>query len=157
MGQVLHSDDWAAASRLESAKLGELGYTSICLAPGEATPGHSHTLVEELTVFRAGSGQIEIENDCYEVCAGSVSVVPAGEYHRIRNVGDTNLEAVIVFNSNIDRKKVALKNRKEHFGLSETKKGKKAQRKAVDKTRAAIKSMNAKIRSLEAELSALDS
>ena len=148
MGQVLHTDDWVAASRIKDAALGELGYTSICLAPGESTPGHSHTLVEELTVFQSGSGQIEIENDCFEVCAGSVSVVPAGEFHCIRNVGDTNLQAVIVFNSNIDRDAVALKSREEHFGKKAPGKGKKRRAKiaAIEATMAQLEQQLAELK-----------
>ena len=115
MGQVLHTDDWNAANRIKSAKLDELGYVAICLAPGEESAGHSHTLVEEVTIFKSGTGQIEIEDQCYEVCAGSVSIVPAGEFHCIKNTGSENLEAVIVFNSNIDRDQVVLKTREEHF------------------------------------------
>jgi mannose-6-phosphate isomerase-like protein (cupin superfamily) len=122
MGQVLQTTDWNAANRVRQARLGELGFTAFCLAPGESTAGHSHTLVEELTIFQAGEGQIEIEDQCHPVCAGSVSVVPAGQFHCITNTGTENLEGVIVFNRNVNRKKVKLKNRKEHFGKKKAKK-----------------------------------
>ena len=115
MQQVLSAEDFAAARAVSSVSLKELGFAPVCMAPGEANAGHSHTLVEEVLIVQAGMGQIQIENDTYDVCAGSVAVVPAGKFHALCNTGKDNLEGVIIFNRNVDRKKVVLKSRKQHF------------------------------------------
>jgi len=87
----------------------------VCMAPGESNAGHSHTLVEEVLVVHRGKGQIQIEDEVFDLCKGSVAVVPAGQFHALCNTGKKNLEGVILFNSNIDRKAVVLKSREEHF------------------------------------------
>ena len=116
MGTVLDVADFAAARAVRSATLEELGVAPICMAPGEEDAGHSHTLVEEVVVVQRGEGRIQIENETFDLCAGSVAVVPAGHFHAMCNPGKENFEAVAIFNSNVDRAAVVLKTREEHFG-----------------------------------------
>ena len=116
MEQVLNTADFAAARAVSSAKLKELGFAPVCMEPGAENPGHSHTLVEEILIVQKGTGKIQIENDTFDLCAGSVAIVPAGRFHSVCNTGSENLEGFTVFNSNFDRKKVVLKSRKQHFG-----------------------------------------
>jgi quercetin dioxygenase-like cupin family protein len=116
MEQVLNAADFASARAVRSAKLDELGFVPVCMAPGVEAPGHSHTLVEEIVIVQKGTGKIQIENDTFDLCPGSVAFVPAGRFHALCNTGPENLETVTIFNSNVDRKKVVLKSRKQHFG-----------------------------------------
>lgn len=116
MGTVLNSSDFAAARAVRSATLKELGVAPICMAPGQEDPGHSHTVVEEVVIVQKGEGRIQIENDTYDLCPGSVAVVPAGQFHAMCNVGTEDFEAVAIFNANVDRDAVVLKTREEHFG-----------------------------------------
>ena len=115
MASVLHAKDFAAAQAVRQAKLDKLGFAPVCMAPGDATPGHSHTLVEEVLIVTSGSGQIQIEDETFDICAGSVAMVPAGKFHAMCNTGTENLEGTIIFNSDINRKKVVLKTREQHF------------------------------------------
>ncbi len=115
MEQVLTPSDFAAARAVGSIKLKELGVVPVCMAPGAENPGHSHTLVEEILIVHEGTGKIQIENDTYDLCAGSVAVVPAGRFHAVCNTGPGNLEGVTIFNKNVDPKNVVLKSRKKHF------------------------------------------
>ena len=115
MEQVLTPADFAAARAVSSIKLDELGVAPVCMAPGEESPGHSHTIVEEILIVRQGTGKFQIENDTHELCAGSVAVVPAGKFHAVCNTGSENLEGVTIFNKNFDSKKVVLKSREQHF------------------------------------------
>lgn len=119
MGTVLNATDFAAARAVRSSKLDELGVAPVCMPPGAEDAGHSHTAVEEVVIVQSGEGKIQIENETHDLCAGSVAVVPAGQFHAMCNTGSTNLEAVIIFNSNVDRKKVVLKSRAEHFGIAD--------------------------------------
>ena len=115
MEQVLTPADFAAARAVSSIKLDELGVAPVCMAPGEESPGHSHTIVEEILIVRQGTGKIQIENDTHDLCAGSVAVIPAGKFHAVCNTGSENLEGITIFNKNFDSKKVVLKTREQHF------------------------------------------
>jgi mannose-6-phosphate isomerase-like protein (cupin superfamily) len=144
MQTVLNSTDFEAARAVRSAKLNELGFVAVCMAPGEANKGHSHTIVEEMLIVQKGNGQIQIENDTFDLCPGSVAIVPAGKFHAVCNTGSENLEAVTVFNSNFDRKKVVLKSREEHFPA------KKAS--AKDKLKDELKALKKKNKKLKQKL-----
>ena len=119
MGYVLSNTDFSGARNVQSAKLDELGVVPVCMAPGEANEGHSHTLVEEVLIVHKGEGQIQIENDTFDLAPGSVAMVPAGQFHAMCNTGSVNLEGVILFNSNVERSEVELKTREQHFPQSE--------------------------------------
>ena len=116
MGYVLTDADFESARSVEAAKLDELGFVPVCMAPGEVNDGHSHTLVEEVWVVQDGEGQFQIDKETFDVCTGSVVMVPAGQFHAICNTGKQNLRASVLFNTNVDRDAVVLKTREEHFG-----------------------------------------
>ncbi|MFT5389991.1 MAG: quercetin dioxygenase-like cupin family protein [Gammaproteobacteria bacterium] len=119
MGSVLSSKDFEAARKLKEATLTELAVVPVCVAPGAEIFGHSHNMIEEVVIVHKGKGKIQIENETSDVCAGSVAVIPAGQFHALCNTGKKNLEATVVYNSNVNREKVKLRNRAEHFGGSE--------------------------------------
>ena len=112
---VLNSADFAAARVVRSTSLEELGVVPIRMAPGEEDAGHSHTLVEEVVVVQSGEGRIQIENETFDLRAGYVAVVPAGQFHAMRNTGEVDFEAIAIFNANVEGKAVVLKTREEHF------------------------------------------
>ena len=136
MEQVLTPQDFAAARAVKSIKLDALGFVPVCMAPGDENPGHSHTLVEEILIVQKGTGKIQIEDDTYDLCPGSVAIVPAGRFHAVCNTGSENLEGVTIFNRDVDVKKVVLKSRKQHF---------KKQAKADDELKA-LKKANRKLK-----------
>jgi mannose-6-phosphate isomerase-like protein (cupin superfamily) len=115
MGTVLNTAALTAMRNAKVAALGELGIAPICVAPGKEALAHSHNLIEEVIIVHKGKGKVQIEDEVFDVCAGSVAVIPAGQFHSICNVGRKNLEATAIFNANVDRSNVVLKNRKEHF------------------------------------------
>ena len=115
MQTVLNSSDFEAARAVRAANLNELGFVPVCMAPGKANAGHSHTIVEEMLIVQKGRGQIQIEETTFDLQPGSVAIVPAGKFHAVCNTGNENLEGITIFNANFDRKKVVLKNREEHF------------------------------------------
>ena len=116
MGQVWQATDRVAEGIIMDTGLSEVGIAPACLEPGERASSHSHTLVDEINYITSGMGEIDIEGDTFPVCAGSVAVIPAGQFHELRNTGKENLEFVAVFNSNVDPKEVVLKDREAHFG-----------------------------------------
>ena len=116
MGTVLNTAELLSARNVKSAELKELGVAAICIPPSEEGLAHSHTLIEEVVIVHKGKGAIQIEDETFELRAGSIAVVPAGKFHALSNTGKKNFEATAIFNSNVDRSKVQLKNRAEHFG-----------------------------------------
>ena len=140
MTQVLNPEDFAAARAVRSARLIELGFVPVCMAPGAANAGHSHTLVEEILIVRSGTGQIQIEEEVLELRPGSVAVVPAGKFHAVCNTGSQDLEGVTIFNKNVDTDAVVLKSRKQHF-----KKQADAQQSLTDELKA-LKKANKKLK-----------
>ena len=145
MGTVLTPADFAAARAVRSASLTELGVAPICMAPGQEDPGHSHTLVEEVVIVQSGEGRIQIEDDTYDLCAGSVAVVPAGQFHALCNTGKEEFEAVAIFNANVDRKAVVLKSREEHFGEA-------TEEMDVDAVKAELSELGKTVRRLQRQL-----
>ena len=62
-----------------------IGMTANALAPGEeAGYWHTHSRLEELYVFLAGSGQMAIDDDVIEVSAGTVVRVGQGAWRNWR-------------------------------------------------------------------------
>lgn len=68
------------------------------LHPTKQTRGHSHPGLEEVYVFYAGKGRIQIDDDFYEVGQGSIYMIPDGAFHRVYNdCPDTDLVFVAIF------------------------------------------------------------
>lgn len=153
MGQVYHGFEGVEEEVLPGTNLAELGVVPLCVAPGVTCVEHSHDLVEEVMIVKAGQGEVEIEDQCHQVCAGSVAVVAAGEFHAIRNTGDDNLEMVVVFNSGVDLSAVKLKTREEHFG-TQSRVG-SAERAALAELKSAAASMTELLGEVRDELVAL--
>lgn len=152
MGTVLTADHFAGARAVQSATLKELGVAPICMAPGEEDSGHSHTVVEEIVIVQKGEGRIQIENETYDLCPGSVAVVPAGQFHAMCNPGKENFEAVAIFNSNFDRDAVVLKTREEHFDDDSA--AKEGDEMDVDALKAELSELGKTVRKLQRQLSA---
>jgi len=119
MAQVWQATDRVGEGIISDTELHQVGIASGCIEPGGKANGHSHTLVEELNIFKSGSGRIQIEDKSYDVCEGSVAVIKPGEFHEISNNGDVNLEYVAVFNSDVEADKIDFKKRAEHFASSD--------------------------------------
>ena len=153
MGTVLTSTDFAGARAVQSATLKELGVAPICMAPGEEDAGHSHTIVEEIVIVQKGEGRIQIENETYDLCPGSVAVVPAGQFHAMCNPGKENFEAVAIFNSNFEREAVVLKTRDEHFGKA-GEEGEQSDEMDADALKAELSELGKTVRKLQRQLAA---
>lgn len=94
--------------------LGTLAMEARSLLPGGVSCSHSHDLIEEICMFKAGTGRIQIGEDFFDAGAGLVAVINAGEFHEISNTGDDHLEYVSFFNTNVDLTTVRLKTRDQH-------------------------------------------
>lgn len=66
------------------------------LAPGGATPPHSHPC-EEIVLCLAGRGDVHIDGVPHAFCAEQTVLLPANVPHQIFNVGPQPLETAAVF------------------------------------------------------------
>jgi mannose-6-phosphate isomerase-like protein (cupin superfamily) len=53
------------------------------LGPGQATTRHYHRRSEEIYLFTAGGGRLEIDGDVREVEVGDAALIPPGAWHEL--------------------------------------------------------------------------
>lgn len=66
------------------------------LAPGGATPPHSHDC-DEVVLCQSGEGEVHSEGQVQRFGAGSVVSLPRGRVHQIFNAGGQALEITGIF------------------------------------------------------------
>jgi len=59
-------------------------------------PFHSHLAQWEFFLVRAGTGTVRVGDETYAVKAGDFFVHPPGEPHQVTNIGETDLEVLII-------------------------------------------------------------
>jgi mannose-6-phosphate isomerase-like protein (cupin superfamily) len=58
------------------------------LGPGQGTERHYHARSEEIYVFLAGGGEMEVEGKGGAVAEGDAVLIPAGAWHSVRAGAD---------------------------------------------------------------------
>ena len=66
------------------------------LAPGAATPPHSHDC-DEVVLCQSGWGELHIDGEVHRFGPDSTVVLPRGRQHQLFSVGPTPLEIVGLF------------------------------------------------------------
>jgi mannose-6-phosphate isomerase-like protein (cupin superfamily) len=66
------------------------------VAPGAATPPHSHDC-EELVLCSAGRGELHIDGEVHPFGADQTLAIPRGKLHQIFNTGPMPLETIGIF------------------------------------------------------------
>ena len=67
------------------------------LPPGCDIGAEVHDDRDQFFRFEAGRGQVDIDDNCYDVADGSAIIVPAGARHNVRNVGDQPLQLYTLY------------------------------------------------------------
>lgn len=67
------------------------------LQPGEEIGAEIHTDRDQFFRFEEGSGQVDIDHNCYNVGDGTGIIVPAGSRHNVRNIGDAPLKLYTLY------------------------------------------------------------
>lgn len=88
---IAHSTWAGAADGLNSLSLWRQ-----TLAPGAATPPHSHDC-DEVVLCLGGWGEVHIDGQAHRFGADTTLVLPQGVPHQVFNVGPTPLEVVGIF------------------------------------------------------------
>lgn len=83
---------WAGASD----GLTQLSVWRQTLAPGAATPPHSHSC-DEVVLCHAGAGELHIDGQVQRFGAGQSVVLPREKLHQLFSVGSTPLELTGIF------------------------------------------------------------
>ncbi len=63
---------------------------------GGASPTHVEPWAHVFYVL-SGNGEVTVEDETKEVCAGSVSPIAAGQPHSFRNTGEDPLEMLVIY------------------------------------------------------------
>ena len=85
-------------SVIDNLKLNKLVLSQIILHSGQETKGHFHNGVEEVYFFQFGQGKMRVGNEFVDVRAGSIVLVPDGQFHRVINTGLSDLIFHTVYN-----------------------------------------------------------
>jgi mannose-6-phosphate isomerase-like protein (cupin superfamily) len=67
------------------------------LQPGEEIGAEVHTDRDQFFRFEEGRGQVDIDDNTYDVEDGSGVIVPAGARHNVRNTGDGPLKLYTLY------------------------------------------------------------
>lgn len=67
------------------------------LRPGEEIGAEVHEDRDQFFRFEEGYGQVDIDDNTYEVEDGSGVIVPAGARHNVRNTGDAPLKLYTLY------------------------------------------------------------
>ncbi len=67
------------------------------LQPGEEIGAEVHEDRDQFFRFEEGRGQVDIDDNCYDVTDGSGVIVPAGTRHNVRNTGDVPLKLYTLY------------------------------------------------------------
>jgi len=63
---------------------------------GKAFERHYHEDMQEVFVIVHGTAEITIEQEMEAVCPGDAVVIPAGSIHTMKNIGQDNVEYVVI-------------------------------------------------------------
>lgn len=90
-------------SVIDNLKLDKLVLSQIVLHKNQETRGHVHDGCEEVYFFQFGMGKMIIGTEVANVTAGSIVLVPDGQFHRVINTGRSDLVFHTVYNKTQNR------------------------------------------------------
>ena len=82
-GKLVKSNDTYKV--IDNTMLNNLVVSKTVLHPTKQTTGHSHAGQEEVYHFIHGHGQMQLDDDAFEVRAGDVVLIHDGVFHRVFN------------------------------------------------------------------------
>jgi mannose-6-phosphate isomerase-like protein (cupin superfamily) len=94
-GEVVKQDDRYIVK--DNAELNNLVVSSTRLNANKSTTGHRHAGQEEVYIFVKGNGQMELDHEIFNVCAGDTVLIKDNVFHKVYNNSDFMLEFICVF------------------------------------------------------------
>ena len=90
--------DTEVYSVIDNLQLDKLVLSQVVLHKFQKTRGHAHDGVEEVYFFQFGTGQMVVGSETETVGAGSIVLVPDGQFHKVINTGLSDLIFHTVYN-----------------------------------------------------------
>ena len=87
---------WKCFARLHMLHSDLCGFEYARLPPGVAVGDHHHSRTEEIYFIVGGQGEMRIDGEVHLVGPGDLVLTPQGTTHALTNIGDTDLEFVVV-------------------------------------------------------------
>lgn len=100
-GDVYRSDE--VYSVIDNLQLNKLVLSQVVLHKLQRTRGHTHEGCEEVYFFQFGQGTMVVGTEFETVTAGSIVLVPDGQFHKVINTGLSDLIFHTVYNKTQDR------------------------------------------------------
>ena len=86
---------------IDNTNLNELIVSKTILHVGKETGGHNHSGQEEVYIFTKGKGTMIVGSKTYNVKKGDIILIPDGDFHKVFNIGKTDLgKNVFSYNNN---------------------------------------------------------
>ena len=76
---------------------GHLQLVVMSLPPGCDIGAEVHEDRDQFVRFEEGRGQVDVDDNSYDVADGSAVIVPAGARHNVRNTGDAPLKLYTLY------------------------------------------------------------
>ena len=94
-GEVLKDD--AQYLLKDNAFGNNLVLSSTFLRANRSTNGHTHSGQEEVYFFMKGKGEMQINEERFDVKEGDIICIEDGDFHRVFNTGHLGLYFICVF------------------------------------------------------------
>ena len=95
-GEVVKDNE--TYTRKDNKSLMNLVLSTTDLKPGKSTRGHSHPGQEAVYYFVSGHGEMELDDERFNVQGGDIVLIKDGVFHRVHNLSQsTSLYFVCVF------------------------------------------------------------
>jgi len=94
-GEVVKNNDTYLLE--DNNLLNNLTLSKTTLKTGKSTNGHSHENEDEVYFFINGNAVMTIGEEDHYAYAGDIFLIPAGEFHKVKNVGFEDCEFICVF------------------------------------------------------------
>jgi hypothetical protein len=98
-GEVIKSND--VYTLYDNKKLKNLVLSQTILHVNQNTNGHYHEGQEEVYFFMYGKGRMQVGDQEFDVAGGDIILIPDGLFHKVWNIGVSDL----VFNCVFDGKR----------------------------------------------------
>jgi len=100
-GEVVKHDERYVVK--DNTELNNLVVSSTRLNPNKSTTGHSHAGQEEVYIFISGYGEMELDDERFDVHTGDTVLIKDGVFHRV-HASHVPIEFICVFDGRRDQK-----------------------------------------------------
>jgi len=89
---VSHNPDVQKRVLLENGEIPHITqFAHSVLNPGQISSMHSHSDMSEVFFIQSGSGEMQVDEQVFQICQGMMVSVRPNEAHEIRNTSDEQL------------------------------------------------------------------